>query len=57
MNPPALRALDAIHLATAERIGAQLGALIAYDERLLAAAEAHGLPVASPGRPRPPAVP
>jgi predicted nucleic acid-binding protein len=43
-----LRSLDAIHLATAAMIGAQLQAFVTYDVRLLAAAQQAGLPVASP---------
>jgi predicted nucleic acid-binding protein len=47
----ALRSLDAIHLATADAVfGTQLTALVSYDERLLAAAAAAGLPTAAPGR-------
>jgi uncharacterized protein len=49
LAPPALRALDAIHLATALAVGDDLGAFVAYDARLLEAAGAHGLPVVSPG--------
>lgn len=44
-----LRSLDAIHLASALRLGSSLRAFVAYDRRLLAAAEQVGLPVASPG--------
>lgn len=48
-----LRSLDAIHLATAEfvgaRPGAQLDAFLTYDGKLAEAATAIGLPVASPG--------
>ncbi|WP_420108191.1 type II toxin-antitoxin system VapC family toxin [Mycolicibacter arupensis] len=48
---PTLRSLDAIHLATAHAVfGARLTAFVAYDERLLAAAAAVGLPTTSPGR-------
>jgi predicted nucleic acid-binding protein len=50
---PRLRSLDAVHLATAHLAGSQtdpLQAFIAYDDRLLLAAAASGLPVASPGR-------
>ena len=43
---PALRTLDAIHLASALRIEAD--ELLAYDERLLAAARERDLAVASP---------
>lgn len=46
---PALRSLDAIHLATALRLGAELDAFVSYDKRLLACAAATNLPVASPG--------
>jgi predicted nucleic acid-binding protein len=44
---PALRAMDAIHLATALTMREDLGALFVYDSDLHAAAEARGLnPVA-----------
>ncbi|MEO3776088.1 type II toxin-antitoxin system VapC family toxin [Micromonospora sp. B11E3] len=50
---PLLRSLDAIHLATAEilarQAGVDLAAFVTYDRRLLDAAKAVGLPVASPG--------
>jgi uncharacterized protein len=47
---PDLHSLDAIHLATAHAVfGGQLTAFVSYDKRLLGAAEALGLPVASPG--------
>ena len=48
----ALRSLDAIHLATAEflaRESQDLEAFVAYDERLLVAAERRDLVVAMPG--------
>ena len=48
LAPPRLRALDAIHLATALEV--EPDEFVAYDERLLRAAEAAGLAVASPGR-------
>ncbi len=48
---PALRSLDAIHLATAHAVfGGRLTAWVGYDERLLAAAAELGLPTAAPGR-------
>lgn len=47
--PGPLRSLDAIHLATALRLRGDLQALVAYDRRLLDAANLLGLPVASPG--------
>lgn len=43
-----LRALDAIHLATALSLGERCGTFFAYDERLIAAARAHGLSVTVP---------
>ena len=43
-----LRTLDAIQLATALSLASVLDAFVAYDERLLAAAAHHGLPIAAP---------
>jgi predicted nucleic acid-binding protein len=40
---PPLRAMEAIHLATALTMRADLGALFVYDSDLLATARAHGL--------------
>lgn len=48
LEPPTLRTLDALHLATALTLAEDLGVLIAYDDRLLAAASAHGLPTRRP---------
>lgn len=48
LQPLTLRSLDAIHLATALRLGDALTAFVSYDERQLEAAAALGLPVASP---------
>jgi predicted nucleic acid-binding protein len=48
LTPAALRTLDAIHLATALRLGGALTAFVAYDGRLNLAAEAAGLPVVTP---------
>ena len=45
-----LRTLDAIHLATALTLGAELQTFITYDLALRGAAATAGLPVASPGR-------
>jgi uncharacterized protein len=45
---PMLRSLDAIHLATAEEVRADLVALVTYDDRLAAAAKSLGLPVEMP---------
>jgi predicted nucleic acid-binding protein len=44
---PGLRALDAIHVAAAIRLEAD--AIITYDERMIEAAAAMGLPVIQPG--------
>ncbi|MDS0134037.1 MULTISPECIES: type II toxin-antitoxin system VapC family toxin [unclassified Amycolatopsis] len=47
---PDLRSSDAIHLATAHAVfGRQLTSFVTYDMRLLAVAEALGLPTDSPG--------
>ena len=46
---PLLRSLDAIHLASALSIRADLTAFVAYDDRLVSAAEAEGLHVSRPG--------
>jgi uncharacterized protein len=43
-----LRTLDAIHLASALSLDDHIGAFFAYDERLIAAAQAHGLTVSVP---------
>ncbi len=49
LPPQALSAGQAIHLASALVLKRDLAAFVAYDEPLLAAAAAAGLPVASPG--------
>jgi predicted nucleic acid-binding protein len=48
LAPASLRSLDAIHLASALLLRDELEAFVAYDECLLDAASALGLPVASP---------
>ena len=50
LAPASLRSLDAIHLATAISLGDDLTAVVAYDDRLIAAARRNGLSVRSPGR-------
>jgi uncharacterized protein len=45
---PALRSLEAIHLATALQLDQDLEALVTYESRLAAAAERQKLPVATP---------
>lgn len=49
LAPEQLRSLDAIHLATAGRLGASLGQVVTYDNRLAAAARELGLAVVTPG--------
>lgn len=46
--PPEIRSLDAIHLATAQELGEELGQLVTYDERMATAARNVGLRVADP---------
>jgi len=46
--PSILRALDAIHLATALALGGEVDAFVTYDDRLASAARAVGLPVVRP---------
>lgn len=49
IEPPLLRTLDAIHLASALALGADLGAVLTYDQRLAEAAEGHELKTLAPG--------
>lgn len=46
--PAEVRSLDAIHLATAQRLGRDLRVLITYDDRMAAAATALGYRIARP---------
>lgn len=48
IGPPTLRALDAIHLATALSESERIGAVITYDKRLTAACADAGLRVVTP---------
>lgn len=48
LQPAELRSLDAIHLATVQRLGEDVSELVVYDERLADAARALGRRVASP---------
>ncbi len=50
VEPVSLRSLGAIHLASALTLGADLGALVVYDDRLAMAAARAGLAVLQPGR-------
>jgi uncharacterized protein len=47
--PGRLKASDAIHVATAEVLGAELISFVTYDRQMASVARARGLPVASPG--------
>ncbi len=47
-RPAGLRSLDAIHLATALRLGSQLDAVVAYDHRLTDATRSAGLVTLAP---------
>lgn len=48
LEPASLRALDAIHIASALSLGAQLQAMITYDVRMLEGAASLGLQVFAP---------
>jgi uncharacterized protein len=45
---PALRALDAIHVASALRLGAEVDAFVTYDSRQAAAAQQAGFRIEAP---------
>lgn len=48
LEPPHLRSLDAIHVATALSLGSELDGLITYDARMSGAARRLGLSILSP---------
>jgi uncharacterized protein len=48
LDGPGLRSLDAIHLAAAQALGAELESVVTYDVRMAGAATGLGLGVASP---------
>jgi predicted nucleic acid-binding protein len=48
LSPLELRSLDAIHLATAHRLGRDLSSLVTYDTRMAQAAQTLGYKVAQP---------
>jgi uncharacterized protein len=50
VTPSTVRSLDAIHLATALRLGAQLTSFVSYDKRLADAAAGVGLTVDAPAQ-------
>jgi predicted nucleic acid-binding protein len=49
LRPPALRSLDAIHLATAQELGDSLSALVTYDDRMATIATQLGYRIVQPG--------
>jgi predicted nucleic acid-binding protein len=48
LEPAELRSLDAIHLATAQMLGEDLGQIITYDDRMADAARSLGLKTTAP---------
>lgn len=48
IGPATLRSLDALHLCSALLFGDELTGIVAYDQRLLAAASLHGISTISP---------
>lgn len=48
LQPPRMRSLDAIHLATARALGSDLSHIVSYDDRMTEAARGLGLRTASP---------
>ncbi|MEO9254401.1 MAG: type II toxin-antitoxin system VapC family toxin [Tepidiformaceae bacterium] len=48
LEPDTLRSLDAIHLASALRLGSELGDVVTYDVRMGEAARAMGLDAVAP---------
>jgi uncharacterized protein len=51
LEPRTLRSLDAIHLASALSLGADLGPIVTYDSNMATAAEDYGLAVLAPQAP------
>ncbi len=49
LQPPELRSLDAIHLATAQQFDTELNHVVTYDDRMAAAARTLGIRVTAPG--------
>lgn len=48
LGPPELRSLDAIHLASVRVLGASIGQIVTYDDRMADAARAAGWSVLAP---------
>ncbi|ARJ03803.1 ribonuclease VapC [Cnuibacter physcomitrellae] len=49
LEPPSVRSLDALHVATALEIGDGVHAFVTYDTRMQECARAHGFDVVAPG--------
>jgi predicted nucleic acid-binding protein len=49
VEPASVRSLDAIHLATAQKLEVGLDAIVTYDRRMAEAARVAGMRVAAPG--------
>lgn len=45
LDPPELRTLDSLHIATALSVGDDLGGVLTYDDRLADGCRAYGLPI------------
>ncbi|MCY3862625.1 MAG: type II toxin-antitoxin system VapC family toxin [bacterium] len=52
LDPPSLRSLDAIHLASALDLGRDLEGIVTYDNKLAEAARQNHIPIISPGADR-----
>lgn len=50
LDPPTVRTLDAIHVASALVLGGSVESVVTYDTRVAQAARAAGLRVIAPGR-------
>ena len=48
LRPPALRSLDAVHLATAQQLGPDLTVLVSYDDRMVTSAKQLGYRIVQP---------
>lgn len=48
LGPPAMRSLDAVHVAAALSLGGDVEEMVTYDARMAAAARAQGLAVTDP---------
>lgn len=50
LDPTVLRSLDAVHIAAALELGDDLAGMVTYDDRMAAAARAHGIAVLAPSQ-------